>query len=69
MLRLQTREHWTNSLTKTLEFGLDKLVDAGVLDKRKWAISDPEWLRSDETRQTVGKPFAGRTGFPCRSNR
>ena len=69
MLRLRTREHWTNSVSNTLQFGLDELVDAGVLDKGKGAMSDPEWLRPDETRQTLGKRFAGRAGFPFRSNR
>ena len=36
-----------------LEFGLDDLVDAAIRDKLKWAMSDPERLRPDETRQTL----------------
>ena len=47
------RTNWTNSVSKTLEFALDDLVDAAVRDKLKWAMSDPERLRPGETRQTL----------------
>ena len=47
------RTNWTNSVSKTLEFGLDDLADAEIRDKLKWAMSDPERLRPGETRQTL----------------
>ena len=53
MRRFRIRTNWTNSVSKTHEFGLDDLVDGAVRDKLKWAMSDPERLRPDETRQTV----------------
>ena len=53
MRRFRIRTNWTNSVSKTLEFGLDDLVDAAVRDKLKWAMSDPERLRPGETRQTL----------------
>ncbi len=53
MRRFQIRTNWTNSVSKTHEFGLDDLVDAAVRDKLKWAMSDPERLRPGETRQTL----------------
>ncbi len=53
MSRFRIRTNWTNSVSKTLEFGLDDLVDAAVRDKLKWAMSDPERLRPGETRQAL----------------
>ncbi|MDE0126754.1 MAG: hypothetical protein OXN97_19485 [Bryobacterales bacterium] len=53
MRRFRIRTNWTNSVSKTHEFGLDDLVDGAVLDKLKWAMADPERLRPGETRQTV----------------
>ena len=53
MRRFRIRTNWTNSVSKTHEFGLDDLVDAAVRDKLKWAMSDPERLRPGETRQTL----------------
>ena len=53
MRRFRIRTNWTNSVSKTLEFGLDDLADAAVRDKLKWAMSDPERLRPGETRQTL----------------
>ena len=53
MRRFRIRTNWTNSVSKTYEFGLDDLVDGAVRDKLKWAMSDPERLRPGETRQTV----------------
>ena len=53
MRRFRIRTNWTNSVSKTHEFGLDDLADAAVRDKLKWAMSDPERLRPDETRQTL----------------
>ena len=45
MRRFQIRTNWTNSVSKTLEFGLDDLADAAVRDKLKWVMSYPERLR------------------------
>ena len=53
MHRFRIRTNWTNSVSKTHEFGLHDLVDGAVRDKLKWAMSDPERLRPGETRQTV----------------
>ena len=53
MHRFRVRTNWTNSVSKTYEFGLDDLVDGSVRDRLKWAMSDPERLRPGETRQTV----------------
>ena len=53
MHRFRIRTNWTNSVSKTLEFELDDLVDGTVRDKLKWAMSDPERLRPSETRQTL----------------
>ena len=53
MRRFRIRTNWTNSVSKTLEFGLDDLADAEIRDKLKWAMSDPERLRPGETRQTL----------------
>ncbi|WP_419949795.1 class I SAM-dependent DNA methyltransferase [Candidatus Palauibacter sp.] len=53
MRRFRIRTNWTNSVSKTLEIGLDDLVDAAVRDRLKWAMSDPERLRPGETRQTL----------------
>ena len=53
MHRFRIRTNWTNSVSKTLEFNLDNLVDGAVRDKLKWAMSDPEQLRPEESRQTL----------------
>ena len=53
MLRFRIRTNWTNSVSRTYEFGLDDLADAAARDKLKWAFSDPERLRPGETRQSL----------------
>ena len=53
MNRFRIRTNWTNSVSRTHEFGLADLADAAVRDKLKWAMSDPERLRPGETRQTL----------------
>ena len=53
MARFRIRTNWTNSVSETHEFALDDLFDAGVRDKLKWAMSDPERLRPGETRQAL----------------
>ena len=53
MRRFRIRTNWTNSVSRTHEFGLDDLADAAVREKLKWAMSDPSRLRPGETRQTL----------------
>ena len=53
MARFRIRTNWTNSVSLTHEFGLDDLADAATRDKLKWAMSDPERLRPDESRQAL----------------
>ena len=58
MLRFRIRTNWTNSVSKTYEFGLDDLADAATRDRLKWAFSDPERLRPGETRQSLTEQAA-----------
>ena len=53
MARFRIRTNWTNSVSETHEFALDDLTDAGVRDKLKWTMSDPERLRPGESRQAL----------------
>ena len=53
MARFRIRTNWTNSVSLTHEFTLEDLADAGVRDKLKWAISDPERLRPGQSRQAL----------------
>ena len=53
MARFRIRTNWTNSVSLTYEFTLEDLADAGVRDKLKWAMSDPERLRPGESRQAL----------------
>ena len=58
MQRFRIRTNWTNSVSKTHEFGLDDLADAATRDSLKWAFSDPERLRPGETRQSLTEQAA-----------
>ena len=58
MLRFRIRTNWTNSVSRTYEFGLDDLADAATRDRLKWAFSDPERLRPGETRQALTEKAA-----------
>ncbi len=58
MQRFRIRTNWTNCVSKTHEFGLDDLADAATRDRLKWAFSDPERLRPDETRQSLTEKAA-----------
>ena len=53
MARFRIRTNWTNSVSRTHEFGLDDLADAATRNQLKWAFSDPEQLRPAETRQAL----------------
>ena len=58
MQRFRIRTNWTNSVSKTYEFGLADLADAAARDRLKWAFSDPERLRPGETRQSLTEQAA-----------
>ena len=53
MARFRIYTNWTNSVSVMHEFALEELADAAVLDKLKWAMSDPERLRPGESRQAL----------------
>ena len=61
--RFRIRTNWTNSVSETHEFTLDDLFDAAIRDKLKWAMSDPERLQPDETRQTLTERAAATFAF------
>ena len=58
MQQIRIRTNWTNSVSKTYEFGLDDLANAATRDLLKWAFSDPERLRPGETRQALTEQAA-----------
>ena len=58
--RFRIRTNWTNSVSRTHEFGLEDLRDAATRNKLKWALSDPERLRPGETRQEITERAAQR---------
>jgi len=58
MERFRIRTNWTNSISKVYEFDLADLADAGKRDLLKWALSDPERLRPDDTRQALTEQAA-----------
>ena len=58
MRRFRIRTNWTNSVSRSYEFGLDDLADAATRDRLKWAFSDPERLRPAETRQSLTEKAA-----------
>ena len=58
--RFRIRTNWTNSVSRTHEFGLEDLRDAATRNKLKWALSDPERLRPGETRQALTERAAQR---------
>jgi len=53
MARFRIRTNWTNSVSQTHEFDLDDLADAATRDLLKQALSDPDRLRPEETRQSL----------------
>ncbi|WP_419552883.1 class I SAM-dependent DNA methyltransferase [Candidatus Poriferisodalis sp.] len=58
MERFRIRTNWTNSVSKVYEFDLADLADAETRDLLKWALSDPERLRPDNTRQALTEQAA-----------
>ena len=53
LLRFRIRTNWTNSVSRTHEFGLDDLADARTRGLLKQAFTSPERLRPGETRQSL----------------
>ena len=58
MERFRIRTNWTNSVSKTHEFGLEDLGRTDVRNLLKWAMSDPERLQPGITRQTLTEQTA-----------
>ena len=53
MARFRIRTNWTNSVSQTHEFVLEDLAEPEARNMLKWAMSDPERLRPELTRQTL----------------
>ena len=53
MARFRIRTNWTNSVSRVHEFTLEDLADPAARNKLKWAMSDPERLRPEMTRQSL----------------
>ncbi|MCY4134642.1 MAG: class I SAM-dependent DNA methyltransferase [bacterium] len=58
MESIRIRTNWTNSVSKTYEFALEDLNDAGTRDILKWAFTDPERLRPGQSRQSLTEDAA-----------
>ena len=50
--------NWTNSVSKVYEFSIYDLDDPDIRNKLKWAFSDPERLRPEQTRQALTEQAA-----------
>lgn len=57
--RFIVRTNWTNTVSKKYEFTLEELREPRNLQILKWAMSDPEKLRPDKTRQDLTEDVAG----------
>ena len=53
MVRFRIHTNWTNAVSRVHEFALEDLAEPGARNKLKWAMSDPERLRPELTRQTL----------------
>ena len=53
MARFRIRTNWTNSVSRVHEFALEDLAEPASRNMLKWAMSDPEQLRPEMTRQTL----------------
>ena len=53
MARFRIHTNWTNSVSRVHEFALEDLAEPASRDMLKWAMSDPERLRPEMTRQTL----------------
>ena len=56
--RFRIHTNWTNSVSTVHEFTLYDLDDPDTLTKLKWAFSDPERLRPEQTRQALTEQAA-----------
>jgi len=53
MVRFRIHTNWTNAVSRVHEFALEELAEPAARNKLKWAMSDPDRLRPDMTRQTL----------------
>ena len=53
MARFRIRTNWTNSVSRSHEFTLEDLAEPDARNLLKWAMTDPERLRPEMTRQTL----------------
>ena len=53
MARFRIRTNWTNSVSRVYEFALEDLAEPAARNNLKWAMSDPQRLRPEITRQTL----------------
>ena len=53
MDRFRVRTNWTNSVSHVHEFNIEDLAQPAARNTLKWAMSDPERLRPEMTRQTL----------------
>ena len=58
MRRFRIHTNWTNSVSKVHEFTLYELDDPGTRNLLKWAFSEPERLRPEQTRQALTEQAA-----------
>ena len=58
MSRVLIRTNWTDCVSKVYRMGLDDLADASVRQILKWAFSDPERLRPEQTRTALTEAAA-----------
>ena len=58
MRRFRIHTNWTNSVSTVHEFTIYDLEDTDVRNKLKWAFSEPERLRPEQTRQALTEQAA-----------
>ena len=58
MRRFRIHTNWTNSVSTMHEFTLYELDDPGTRNLLKWAFSEPERLRPEQTRQALTEQAA-----------
>ena len=58
MRNFRIHTNWTNSVSTVHEFTIYDLDDSDIRNKLKWAFSDPERLRPEQTRQALTEQAA-----------
>ena len=58
MRKFRIHTNWTNSVSTVHEFSIYDLDDTDIRSKLKWAFSDPERLRPEQTRQALTEKAA-----------